>query len=122
MSRVIDSILLLAIACTAAPPALFAIPDSKLPACCRRGGAHPCSMAEAPDASNAAHVKAAAERCPYFPKASSPARGANCAAPTCSIAAILSGFSHPRAASQTEVRYRVALGRGWQKRGPPSLA
>jgi len=74
------------------------------------------------DASDGAHVKALAERCPQFPKASSPARGANCATPARSVTVIVAGFSHPRAMSQTDARARVALGRGWQKRGPPALA
>jgi len=112
--------LLLVFACDVVSPVLLANGGSTLPACCRREGKHHC-MIRMSGTAEGVLLKAVPERCPFFPQ-NATATGAKCSAPPPSRSIITAVFSHPAAKAQTEAHYRVSLTRGWQKRGPPSLA
>ena len=120
VSRAIAVALLLVFACDVVSPVLFGNEEPALPACCRRDGKHHC-MRQTPSTVEVVPLKAVPERCPYFPK-NPTAAGGQIQFPPPSPSVIAFVFSHPTAKVQTEARYRVSLIRGWQKRGPPSLA
>jgi hypothetical protein len=123
MPRIVAAALLLIFAGNTALPALFADPESNLPACCRRDGKHHCAMMDMagmdPD-DGGAYWKSTPQRCGQFPKSgaslfvakSGPSR-------TAAVGPIVSG--HPTVAAQTEVLYRISHSRSREKRGPPSL-
>jgi hypothetical protein len=122
VSKAIAVALVLAFACEAVSPALFANAGATVSACCRRDGRHHCLSQSGMAQSGAADGLAFnTVRCPYFPK-SATAAGGQCRVPPPSPQALAAVFSHPAAKSQTEAYYRISLIRGSQKRGPPSLA
>ncbi len=121
--RIIAATLLLVFAGNTALPALFADPESNLPACCRRDGKHHCAMmdmAGIDQDDGEAYWKSTPQKCAEFPKC-----GAGlCAGKigpqrTSEIGPIVS--SHLTVAAQTEVLYRISHSRCREKRGPPSL-
>jgi hypothetical protein len=119
VSRAIAVALLLVFACGVVSPLGFADDESGLPACCRRGGKHHCTMQTG--AADAAPLSLVPERCPQYPKHATVAGGQfNVPLPLTSTIAFV--FSQPAAKVQTEARYRISLTRGWQKRGPPFLS
>jgi hypothetical protein len=92
--------------------------EASIPACCRRGGRHQCSMGEgqSPDS----RERVLREKCPYsctsvaviVPASFTPA----------AAAAIYAGvLRHPSVSPQTDARHRISYDRARQKRGPPSL-
>src|SRR5258708_38361149 len=69
--RIIAAALLLVFAGNTALPALFADPESNLPACCRRDGKHHCAMmdmAGMDQDDGEAYWKSTPQKCPQFPK------------------------------------------------------
>ena len=120
MSRAIAVALLLVFTADAVFPALLESAAATLPVCCRRDGKHHCTLTS-DTAAGGLLWKAVQQRCPYFPK-NAPATSGNCSTSPPSASVITAVFSHPTAKAQTDARYRVSLIRGWQKRGPPSLA
>ncbi len=123
--RKLLSILLLA---TFALPLLTALsayastPDSRLPACCRRSGAHHCELT--PDQIAALehgdHFTTPRTTCPIFPKAVAPAHHEiSSLAPAAVFYAAIT--SHPAQFHQVEAWARVALEGARHKRGPPSV-
>jgi hypothetical protein len=104
-------------------PALFADPESSLPACCRRDGKHHCAMmdmAGVDQDDGEAYWKSTPQKCAQFPKTGA----SSCAAKTgprrtAKIAHLVS--SRPTIAAQTEALYRISHSRSREKRGPPSL-
>src|ERR1035441_2588870 len=93
--------------------------DSRLPACCRRGGQHSCAMTGGQPASSSGQTLQAA-RCRFFPpaQASPPARTVSLRGVS---QAIFGGLiSRPASHSQTETVYRTACSRASQGRAPPN--
>jgi len=105
-------------------PALSVDSQSDLPACCRRGGQHHCSMMsmDGDSASPTGPVASAISvRCPYFPKGGAllPHDGAALLATAQPV--LTSLLSQLAPAAQAAAGYRISLARSHQKRGPPSL-
>jgi hypothetical protein len=95
--------------------------DSKLPACCRRNGAHHCMM-NAVQASASLHgtqFEVIPSRCPLFPKAVRTTGNHDLNFDTAGLL-FAQVISHPAMCVQTEARARIALDRSRHKRGPPS--
>lgn len=128
MRRFISILLLVVFGFPAVAP-LFSLPvsaASRLPACCRKNGAHHCEMSPAERALLEGHpdaypgLWARSERCPYAPSTAPRVRGEVLSVPVAQ--AIFAGLvSHPAAAVQTECLRRITLDRARQKRGPPDL-
>ncbi len=124
MSRTISLAVLLAVI---APSLLILtnvvtpVPESKLPACCRRGGEHHCAMAvgEAPSAET--QIKSESPVCPFRSQDGTVAFAvAYLPAPSAILFASLE--SHPSVHEQTHAAGRVSQARCHQKRGPPTAA
>jgi hypothetical protein len=97
----------------------LADPDSNLPACCRKNGAHHCSDMGQMDTDTSFH--SVRDRCPSFPTtAAAPATGAIAFIhPSESIA--ISLVANSAIPIQTKPASRVLFSRSRQKRGPPTL-
>jgi len=121
--RIIAAVLLLVFAGNTALPALFADPESNLPACCRRDGKHHCAMmdmAGIDQDDGEAYWKSTPQKCAQFSKSGvSLCAGKTGPRGTFQVGPIVS--SHPTVAAQTEVLYRISHSRSREKRGPPSL-
>src|SRR5438309_1894165 len=98
--------------------------ESRLPACCRKNGAHRCELTAAERALIGGHPESYpglwgnGERCPYSPSTAPKTRAESISVPVAqAIFAELA--SHPAAAAQTESRRRISRDRSRQKRGPP---
>jgi len=95
--------------------------ESRLPACCRRGGSHHCTMNMGERAANAdghTHLAAPSPKCPYCPVQLKAAHTAlslkqSIAGP------FVSPASHPQGVVQSESKRRIARDRSRSKRGPP---
>jgi len=121
--RIIAATLLLVFAGNTALPALFADPESNLPACCRRNGKHHCAMmdmAGIDQNDGEAYWKSTPQKCAQFPKSGASLCAVKIAPRTISEVGPLVS-SHPTPAAQTEVLYRISHSRCREKRGPPSL-
>jgi len=100
-------------------PAVFAQdPDSKLPACCRRGGKHPCAQAASQTESGPGFV---AGRCAFFPSGQAAPTSSTVSLPGIAPAIFAGLDSHPTSRPQVESLFRITYNRAAQKRGPPSL-
>jgi hypothetical protein len=97
-------------------------PESNLPACCRRNGAHHCMMSADQLSSllNGTHFTVIPSKCPAYPRALAPVHHQNCLfnAPSNLLAV---AYAHPARRWQVEAWARAALAGARQKRGPPSL-
>jgi hypothetical protein len=104
-------------------PALTVDGDSALPACCRKGGQHHCSMANMEEQSGETSgfaLKSSSTKCPLFSQGGAvPAYGNYIVRAAVRFFAAI--VSHPTAHAQIEAQYRVSFSRAWQKRGPPAL-
>ena len=105
--------------------------EARLPACCRRAGAHHCTMREMPRSATTAEASAAdrrsprwsvaSERCPFCP-AGAVAVSSAFAAPRGGTPVFTLPGGHPAAIAQTECLRRIARDRACGKRGPPASA
>jgi hypothetical protein len=103
-------------------PGVLLDAESNLPGCCRRNGAHHCTMKLDETASNSgAPVQAIRQTCASFPAVIAVPARFNLALPSPSPAVFAALLTHPSGQSQTEARYRVSFSRSHQKRGPPSI-
>jgi hypothetical protein len=104
--------------------AVFAGADTKLPACCARGGKHHCgsSVADTHGSPAGPAVQATRQQCPYYPKGGAVPVHAYPALLQSSQAFYASVQSHPAVHAQTDARYRASFSRSRQKRGPPVLS
>lgn len=100
-------------------PALFADRASLLPACCRRDGKHHCAITSAESLDGPA-LKAFAEKCPLFPRATPTTQNHNSCRPV-SVTFCDGAISDPVRLVRLDVSYRVPSGRSHQRRGPPLL-
>jgi hypothetical protein len=122
--RIISITLLLAFSFALISPllALGSTPESSLPACCRRGGAHHCMLSAEQIAAleHGTHFTSVRNKCPMFPVASLTAHHEQLAFNHASLlfAAVL---SHPAQFQQVLAWARVALEGARHKRGPPSV-
>jgi hypothetical protein len=101
--------------------ALAASSDANLPACCRRNGAHHCSM-NLPQADVSGHgptFSAIPQRCPAYPAIVTSVRHGELSFYKASLI-FAEVVSHPSVKVQTQARARVALDRSRHKRGPPT--
>ena len=92
-------------------------PASTLPACCRKAGAHHCSM----DSHSGSGPQLIQLRCPLFPQSGTVSAGARLSAPPSSTqedANQLFGFSTP---AQSNFAPVLTLPGSIRKRGPPSF-
>jgi hypothetical protein len=124
MRRIPASVLLLLFSYTLITPLLFAEPESKIAACCRRDGKHHCAkmaqMAHAAEAGDTVRITNS-KTCPLFPPgASAPVTG-DVAVPAPNPVFIIAVEAIPAPAEQVEIHRRIAAARAWLKRGPPSL-
>jgi hypothetical protein len=120
MRRAFAISLLTAICFWLIAPIAFADPQSNLPACCRRNGAHHCAMAAGGAASTPdASLRSIGPRCPAFPIAITAPAGVIVAflKDSTTIFAGLAGRLSIQ--FQTEAPSRIAFNRSHQKRGPP---
>lgn len=123
--RKLLSILLLAtfaLPLLAAIPALASTPESRLPACCRRGGAHHCMLSAEQIAAleQGQHFTTPRMTCPMCPRATAPAQQQVLfLQPSATFYAAIS--SHPAQFQQVEAWARVALAGARHKRGPPAV-
>jgi hypothetical protein len=121
MRRVLALPLLLVFSWMLIAPAFGPDADANLPACCRRGGKHHCTMHRMGQIGGSQKgFTSVSEKCPY------------CPASTCAVAPVtykpetgnalyIKLVSMPARASRTKVLYRISLFRSHQKRGPPNL-
>jgi len=101
-------------------PLLLASPESSMPACCRRQGAHHCAMA-AEDRAPATDtfLRLVLQRCPAFPTAATAPGGSHIAFLKLPAAILGVALSHSSPEFPTEARTRVSFSRSHHKRGPP---
>jgi len=119
MHRVPAVMLLLAFSLPLFMPAVYATPESQLPACCRSHGKHACATMSSSGSTSTPSLKAE-KKCPFFPNAgAAPVSGKATFLRTDATPAAELIAAHPAAAAQTEARYRISFSRSWQKRGPP---
>ena len=102
-------------------PALLADPESQLPECCRRKGAHHCAMRAESQASSSGSAVYAPSRCSSFPLTTAGPITGNASFLTSSMATSAGFVTAPAVQSQVEARYRVSFSRTRQKRGPPAF-
>jgi hypothetical protein len=122
MRRACASLLLLVFSLPLIAPLLASTPDdSQLPACCRRGGKHHCTMSmEMGYVPSRYHV--AREKCPFSPFARTPLLQPH-ALPLMNRPALAGIAVGPAAAvGSAEAGYRVSADRTRHKRGPPQLS
>lgn len=128
MRRVPATLLVFVFSFSLMGPALFVDDESNLPACCRRGGKHHCSMmggmtgaemAQAP--SSGAAADALHTRCPFFPNGGAVIPESGPALLATSETAGVSSVSWTADRTQVEAGYRISFSRSHYKRGPPSL-
>ncbi len=104
--------------------------ESRLPACCRRHGAHHCTMSAQMMGQTAAQIRAALEasgpiltapsHCPFFPQ-----HIATLTAPLHALAAVSVGLpvqlARPHSPAASRAAARVSQRRTRDDRGPPAL-
>jgi len=98
-------------------PAFFAEDSPKLPACCRRLGAHHCDI----QLPGGVALKGVCDQYGHFPIALASPEYAKAAILMASEAVLASAQGSRALAPQSLSRYRIAFNRSRQKRGPPSL-
>jgi len=101
-------------------PLALADPKSTLPACCRRNGAHHCSMPE-DDGAPSSGFQAVFEKCPLFPLSTAAPPCGSAAAVESSTATFALPLSRSFLARETESRPHHFFHDARQKRGPPDL-
>jgi len=124
MRRVAAILLLSLLSYSLIGPALFADPESNLPACCRRNGKHHCSMMDGDMAATpASGTVADAQRmkCPLFPTGGAVLPHSDVALLGGSQPTGISLACHVAVPVNAESGYRVSLDGAHPKRGPPIL-
>jgi hypothetical protein len=122
MRRLLSLVLLLVFGLPTVAPALdvSATPDSRLPACCRRNGAHHCAMSqqELDTLLNVTQVTTVRSKCPCYPTSAIPLRHQQLGfRPVATVLTALA--SEPTPVSQIQAWARAAEEGARHKRGPP---
>jgi hypothetical protein len=101
--------------------ALAAGSDANLPACCRRNGAHHCTMKlyQADASGHGPTLSAIPQTCPAYPAIVAPARHGDLSFHQASLI-FAEVVSNPSVKAHTHTRARVALDLSRHKRGPPT--
>jgi hypothetical protein len=120
MRRVLALLLMALFSFSLISPAVFASdPDSKLPACCRRGGTHHCAMmamqSESPSGS-----AVQPGRCPLFPSAKDVPAGPAASLPEFFRVISTGLLTHSAFIRESESLSLSSYSRAGQKRGPPA--
>ena len=97
-------------------PALIADPESKLPACCRRGGEHHCAITPLQSAAG----PVVQSLCPFFPDLSTVPTFSKVTGVRPTQLVLGQAVSHPRGSVQARALFRISFSRTRQKRGPPT--
>jgi hypothetical protein len=100
-------------------PAIAAVGESTVPACCRKSGKHHC-MTHSHANSTGTSVASLRDKCPCVPQATV-ATHVEFSAPSSSQVIYAGLLAHPAVAPQTEAGFRVSHSRARQKRGPPAF-
>ena len=119
MRRLSSIVLLILFSLSLIAPALAStnISDKHLPACCRRNGAHHCTMLSEPT-SSAPALSAIPQHCPAYPAFVIQARHGDWAfQATALVFAEL--VSHPAVRPQVHACARISRDRARHMRGPP---
>jgi hypothetical protein len=111
--------LLAAISYSLIAPLALAVPESNLPACCRRSGAHHCAMAEEASPATGPALQPAPQKCPLFPPATTTPGRVDIGSTKNAGASFTAIVSHLSTQPQAEAHCRVSFSRSHQKRGPP---
>src|ERR1700730_6836712 len=120
MRRILSISLLLAMSLSLVAPLFASIPESSLPMCCRRNGAHHCMGTMGNDGADGKRIVLVGARCPSAPKTFAVAHGGQTWTAETECCGFADVVAHPAGRAQTEARYRISFGRSRQKRGPPS--
>lgn len=110
--------LLTAILFSLTAPFAFAGPESNLPACCRRAGAHHCGMASA-DSGPLPGPAARTARCADFPGAKALPGAPTVTAPAMASSAVAIPVAHLFLDAQTKSAPQLRTNAAHPKRGPP---
>jgi hypothetical protein len=120
MRRLLSLVLLAAFSFPLIAPALALGQDADagLPACCRRNGAHHCSMKMHLPPSTTPEVSL---HCPNFPQPSAAPSLISSAALLLTADSVAFDFFAPTAPQQAETQRRISRARSHHKRGPPAF-
>ena len=103
-------------------PAFAVRTESVLPACCRKGGSHQCTMRSAQEPANSEPSLHSVEQgCPFAHHSSTAAAHGYACGPTTGESVYAGLIRHPAISPQTEANFRISYDRSRQKRGPPVL-
>ena len=100
--------------------ALAPTSDNRLPACCRRNGAHHCAMPASDGQSQGIQFLPLQQRCPAYPKAVVPVRHEELS-PASSSLLLTAIVAHPIGKPHSEAIAYIALDRSQHERGPPAF-
>jgi hypothetical protein len=102
-------------------PAFLTNDNSDVPACCRRLGAHHCSLI-AKQLPVGVALKGVCDRYGRFPAVPAPPEYSKAAFAGVSRTLFAAVASRSTTAEQGQILYRVSFSRSRQKRGPPTLS
>jgi len=91
--------------------------EAHIPACCRRNGAHHCTM----NTDQPSKAPAFSARCPEFPQPTMTAPSGVLLALAAPSLPVLTSFSTFTAIQRAETQYRISRERSHHKRGPPPV-
>lgn len=120
MRRAISLSLMLVFSWMLIAPLFAPDAEASLPPCCRRNGKHHCMMRMMRANSGQKGFTTVSEKCPCCP-AGGCAVHSTINQPEPAQQFYADAVRHPAIAPRTEALLRIALLRGHQKRGPPSL-
>ncbi len=100
-------------------PAFAFLHQPVVPPCCRKGGAHQCTMQSPVPASAGASIRAVSATCPFSHGSLSAVSHLDFYAPGVRESVYAGIVRHPALSPQTEANFRVSYDRSRQKRGPP---
>src|SRR3954454_15492387 len=100
-----------------ASPSLFAA----VPACCRKGGSHQCTMGSSDPGTSGSTLRTVGAKCPFRCNLITAASHFDFCAPGTGDSVYAGLLQHPAISPQTEANFRVSYDRSRQKRGPPVL-
>jgi hypothetical protein len=94
-------------------------PESNLPICCRRNGAHHCTGILTESSGSGINLSAIPQRCPAYPAVVTQVRHGKLSLPAASLI-FTRIIGSPVIKTETTSQARIALDLSHQKRGPPT--